>query len=142
MMAFASGAGPPPTSLITKSAYRVAGFGFRSAKWSSSIAASVSAWRFVTANTMVLPHVGQRRTPSLPMKPFSWASRNSRTMARLRSGIVNVRSSAHGSTVMGSDWSNSFSSSARAAASIAVQSSSSRATANPSSAAVLTVIVL
>ena len=91
---------------------------------------------------MVLPLVGQRRTPSLPMNPFSWASRNSRTMARLRSGIVNVRSSARGSTVMGSDWSNSFSSSVPVAGSIAVQSSSSCATSNPPSAAVLTVIAL
>ena len=68
----------------------------QSAKCASTIAASVSAWRFVTANTMVLPHVGQRRMPSLPMNPFSWASRNSRTMARLRSRIANVRSSARG----------------------------------------------
>ena len=60
--------------------------------------------------------------PSRPMNPFSWASRHSRTMARLRSGIVNVRSSARGSTVMGSDCSNNLSSSVRVAGSIAVTS--------------------
>ena len=88
---------------------------------------------------MVLPHDGARRTPSLPMKPFSKQSRNSRTIARLRSGIVNFRSKARGSTVMRSDCSKSSSNSSFAALSMALQSSSSRPTSKPPPAAVLTV---
>ena len=89
---------------------------------------------------MVLPRLGKRRTPSRPVKPLSSTSRNSRTTARLRSGIVNLRSSALGSTTMRPAAPNSSSSSARVAASIEDQSSSSRPTSKPPSAAVFTVI--
>ena len=91
---------------------------------------------------MVLPQAGKRLIPSFPMNPFSKQSRNSRTMARLRSGIVNFRSNARGSTVMLSDSANSSSNSVFVADAMALQSSSSRPTENPSSAAVLTVFAL
>ncbi len=91
---------------------------------------------------MVLPQAGQRRTPSLHMKPFSSTSRNSRAKARLRSGMVNLRSKAFGSTVIVSESANKASNSSRALSSIALQPSSARRTSNPPSAAVLTVIAL